>query len=191
MCTTAIIRAMNPCSHEVHRRFRGTSTWLITRLYILEDSKLNFPRCFCKKKGTFTKVSLSETCVSVIPRTTNHLKTAEGLSGSAYECFASVWRLWCGVLQMVKIWERTAWYQYCTYLGAGSSVSIVPGYWLDDRAIEVRSPAKAKDFSSNLCVQTGSEARPASCTMGTGVLSPDVKRGRDVTLTSHPHLVPR
>jgi hypothetical protein len=33
----------------------------------------------------------------------------------------------------------------------GSSVNIVSGYGLDDRAIEVRSPAEAKDFSSNLC----------------------------------------
>jgi hypothetical protein len=31
----------------------------------------------------------------------------------------------------------------------------------------VRSPAGAKDFSSSLCVQTGSEAHSASCTMGT------------------------
>jgi hypothetical protein len=29
----------------------------------------------------------------------------------------------------------------------GSSVSIVSGYCLDDRAIEVRSPEEAKDFS--------------------------------------------
>jgi hypothetical protein len=50
----------------------------------------------------------------------------------------------------------------------GSSVSIVSGYGLDDRAIEVRSPAGAKDFFSNLCVQTASGAYPASCTMGTG-----------------------
>jgi hypothetical protein len=50
----------------------------------------------------------------------------------------------------------------------GSSVSVVSGYGLDDRVIEVRFPAEAKDFSSNLCVQTGSEAHPASCTMGTG-----------------------
>jgi hypothetical protein len=49
-----------------------------------------------------------------------------------------------------------------------SSVSIVSDYGLDDRAIEVRSPAGANDFSSNLCVQTGSGAHPASCTMGTG-----------------------
>jgi hypothetical protein len=48
----------------------------------------------------------------------------------------------------------------------------VSDYGLDDRAIGVRSPAGAKDFSSNLCVQTGSEAHAASCTMGTGDLSP-------------------
>jgi hypothetical protein len=34
----------------------------------------------------------------------------------------------------------------------GSSVSIVSGYGLDDRAIMVRSQAEAKDFSSSLCV---------------------------------------
>jgi hypothetical protein len=50
----------------------------------------------------------------------------------------------------------------------GSSGSTVSDYGLDDRAIEVRSPAGAKDFSSNLCVQTGSGAHPASCPMGTG-----------------------
>jgi hypothetical protein len=36
----------------------------------------------------------------------------------------------------------------------GNSVS---DYGLDDRAIDVRSPVEAKEFSSNLCVQTGSE----------------------------------
>jgi hypothetical protein len=44
----------------------------------------------------------------------------------------------------------------------------VSDYGLDDRATVVRSPAGAKDFSSNPCVQTGSGAHPASCTMGTG-----------------------
>jgi hypothetical protein len=43
----------------------------------------------------------------------------------------------------------------------------VPDYGLDDRAIGVRSPARAEDFSSSLCVQTGSGAHPASCPMGT------------------------
>jgi hypothetical protein len=46
-------------------------------------------------------------------------------------------------------------------------------------------------FSSNLCVQTGSEAHPASCTMGTGGPFPGSKRGRGVMLTTHPHLVQR
>jgi hypothetical protein len=55
---------------------------------------------------------------------------------------------------------------------------IVSDYGLDDRAIWVRSAAGAKDFSSNLCVQTGSEAHPASCTMGTGGPFPGAKRGR-------------
>jgi hypothetical protein len=49
-----------------------------------------------------------------------------------------------------------------------SSGSIVSDYGLDDRAIGVRSPAGAKDFSSSLFVQTVSGAHPASCTMGTG-----------------------
>jgi hypothetical protein len=44
----------------------------------------------------------------------------------------------------------------------------VSGYGLDDLTIGVRSPAGAEDFSSSLCVQTGSGAHPASCTMGTG-----------------------
>jgi hypothetical protein len=62
-----------------------------------------------------------------------------------------------------------------------SSVSIVCDYGLDDRAIGVRSPAGAKHFSSSLCVQTGSGAHPASCTMGTGGPFPGSKArpGRD------------
>jgi hypothetical protein len=40
-------------------------------------------------------------------------------------------------------------------------------------------------------VQTGSEAHPASCTMGIGGPFPGAKHGRGVTLTAHPHLVSR
>jgi hypothetical protein len=72
------------------------------------------------------------------------------------------------------------------YREPGSTVNTVSGYELDDRAIEVRSPAGEKDFSSSLCVQTGFGAHPASCTKGTGVLSPGVKRGRGVMLTTQP-----
>jgi hypothetical protein len=39
-------------------------------------------------------------------------------------------------------------------------------------------------------VQTGPEAHPASCTMGTGSF-PGVRCGRGVMLTPHPLLVPR
>jgi hypothetical protein len=56
-----------------------------------------------------------------------------------------------------------------------SSGSIVSDYGLDDRAIGVRFPAGAKDFSCSLCVQIGSGANPAFRPMGTGVLSPGVK----------------
>jgi hypothetical protein len=66
-------------------------------------------------------------------------------------------------------------YVYIHTCEPSSSVSIVSGYGLDDRAIEVRSPAEAKDFSSSLCVQTGSGAHPASCTMGTGGPFPGTK----------------
>jgi hypothetical protein len=55
----------------------------------------------------------------------------------------------------------------------------------------VRSQTEAEDFSSTLCVQTGSGAHPASCTVGTVGYSPGVKRGRGVMLTTHPVLVPR
>jgi hypothetical protein len=54
------------------------------------------------------------------------------------------------------------------YWSRVSSGSIVSDYGLDDPAIGVRSPAGAKDFSSILCIQTGSGAHPASCTIGTG-----------------------
>jgi hypothetical protein len=58
----------------------------------------------------------------------------------------------------------------------------VSDYGLDDRAIGVRSSAEAKDFSSSLCVQTGSGVHTASCIMGTGGPFPGGKArpGRDI-----------
>jgi hypothetical protein len=63
----------------------------------------------------------------------------------------------------------------------GSSVSIVSGYGLDDRAIEVRSPAGAKSIFP---LALGPTQPPVQWVSG-------VKRGRGVTLTNHPLLVPR
>jgi hypothetical protein len=59
----------------------------------------------------------------------------------------------------------------------GSSGSIVSDYGLDDRAIEVRSPTGAEDFSSSPCDQTGSGAHPASYPMGIGGSFPVGKAG--------------
>jgi hypothetical protein len=51
-------------------------------------------------------------------------------------------------------------------IGAGVAQSV---QWLTtDRTAGVRSPTGTEDLSSSLCVQTGSGAHPASCTMGTG-----------------------
>jgi hypothetical protein len=66
---------------------------------------------------------------------------------------------------------QTLFFPYIAKWESGSSISM-SDYELDDRAIGVRSPAEAKDFSSNLCVQTGSEAHQASCTVVPEVLSP-------------------
>jgi hypothetical protein len=67
-----------------------------------------------------------------------------------------------------------------------SSVSIVSGHGLDERAIEVRSPAGAKVFDLAFCMQTGSDAHPTSCPMGTGGPFPDgkVRPGRDADHSS-------
>jgi hypothetical protein len=63
--------------------------------------------------------------------------------------------------------------------------------WLTTaRTTGVRSATDEMDSSSTLCVRTGSEAHPASCTMGIRGSFPGVKRGRGVTLTTDPHLVP-
>jgi hypothetical protein len=45
----------------------------------------------------------------------------------------------------------------------------------------VRSLTETEDFSSSLCVQTGSGAHPASCPMGTGgpFLEGKARPGRD------------
>jgi hypothetical protein len=71
----------------------------------------------------------------------------------------------------------------------GSSVSIVSDYGLDDRD---SIPDRGRGFFFFV-----SASRPAlgptqpPIQWVPGVLSPKVKRGRGMTLTTHPHLVPR
>ena len=68
-------------------------------------------------------------------------------------------------------------------VGRDSSVGISTGYGLDGPGIESRW---GWDFPP---VQTGPGVHPASCIMGT-MSFPGLKRGRVVTLTPHPLLVP-
>jgi hypothetical protein len=65
--------------------------------------------------------------------------------------------------------------------GVAQSVECVTKDW----ATVARS-LKSKGFFSGLCVQTSSEAHPASYPISNGVLSQGIKRGRGVTLTNHP-----
>ena len=69
--------------------------------------------------------------------------------------------------------------------GPGSVVGIATAYGLDGPGIEYRWGARL-----SAPVQTGPEAHPASCTMGTGSF-PGVRCGRGVTMTPHPLPVPR
>jgi hypothetical protein len=70
-----------------------------------------------------------------------------------------------------------------------SSGSIVSDYGLDVRAIGVRSPARIFLIASLSRPALGPIQPPVQWVRG--VLSPGLKRGRGVMLTTHPHLVPR
>jgi hypothetical protein len=61
------------------------------------------------------------------------------------------------------------------FVSGGISASIVSDCRLHDRAMGLRSPAEEADLSSGLCVQTGSEAHPASYPVGTGGTIPGRK----------------
>jgi hypothetical protein len=74
-------------------------------------------------------------------------------------------------LMLYLLFGSTAWsfrnliIRYLHRMSRGSSVSIVSDYRLDNSD---SIPGIGKIFFSSLCVQTGSEAHPASCTVGTG-----------------------
>jgi hypothetical protein len=72
-----------------------------------------------------------------------------------------------------------------------SSGSIVYDYGLDNRAIGVRSPEGHRIFplTSVSTPALGPTQPPVQWVPG--VFSPGVRLGRDVMLTTHPHLVPR
>jgi hypothetical protein len=71
----------------------------------------------------------------------------------------------------------------------GSSVSIVFGYGLGDRGSIPGRGERIFPLTSVSIPALGPTQPPVQWVPG--VLSPGVKRGRGVTLTTHPHLVPR
>jgi hypothetical protein len=72
-----------------------------------------------------------------------------------------------------------------------SSASIVSDYGLDDRAIgfDPRQGQRIFPIASFIRPALGPTQPPAQWVPR--VLSPGLKSGRGVTLTTHPHLVPR
>jgi hypothetical protein len=77
-------------------------------------------------------------------------------------------------------------FRFMKWATVAQSVQCLP----TDSTTGVRSPTEAEDFSSSLCVRTGSGAHPASRATGTGYFSGG-KGGRGVMLTTHSYLVSR
>jgi hypothetical protein len=77
------------------------------------------------------------------------------------------------------------------YESRGCSVSVVSGYGLNERAIEFRSPEEARDFSSTLWSRPALGSTQLPLQWLPRAISPGVKRGLGVTLTTYLHLVPR
>jgi hypothetical protein len=73
----------------------------------------------------------------------------------------------------------------------GSSVSIVSGYGLDDRAIGFDPRRGERIFPLAFVSRPALGPTQPPVQWVPGVLSPEVKRGRGVTLTTHHRLVPR
>jgi hypothetical protein len=71
-------------------------------------------------------------------------------------------------------------------LGRGSSVSIVSGYGLDDRAMRFDPRQEQRIFPLASLPRPALGPTQAPVQWVPGVLSPGVKRGLGVTLTTHP-----
>jgi hypothetical protein len=71
--------------------------------------------------------------------------------------------------------------------GVAQSVQCLTADWTNG----FRCPPEAMYFSCRLCVQTSSEAHPASCAMGIGDPVPRFKGWPGVKLTILSHVVPR
>jgi hypothetical protein len=80
-------------------------------------------------------------------------------------------------------------YRLTVFRSRGSSVSIVSDYGLDDRGSIPDRGQRIFLLASASKSALGPTQPPVQWVPG--VLSPGLKRGRGVTLITHPHLVPR
>jgi hypothetical protein len=180
-----------PCSQVDDKRFRraycfhhqdGGSTHLetsvninlTTRQYISEDSK----------QHTRRRENLKSHKPLLCLITSSTVTTPSCLSGKhSKEHFwnCSVFQ-WCHPISL-----RTHPFFCQPYTSLRLPQSIVSDYRLDDWG---SIPSRCKGLSSSLCVQTSSEALPASYPMGTGggFLLQGLNWGTGVTLTTHPNL---
>jgi hypothetical protein len=88
----------------------------------------------------------------------------------------------CGSVYVITVVWDTAQCSLVEGAGAALSVYCLTTSWTNG----IRSPAKAKGFSSSHCIQTSSEAHPASYPICIGGPFQGVKLGRGVTLTVYP-----
>jgi hypothetical protein len=84
----------------------------------------------------------------------------------------------------LKMFHCTLW-----KLLGGEKVCLAT-YWTTGRS-RFDPRQRRKNFSSSLCVQTGSVPTQPPVQRVPGFFSPRIKRGRGVTLTTNPHLVSR
>jgi hypothetical protein len=153
-------------------------------IYNFFSTKCNVNTCLLRPRSDYYHTHQNKT-YRVTPDSKQQLKAASAKIGDRVSCFLGnqIPRTFPETENhFIYIPKYTAYiYVYIiVYLkyhkrSRGCSASMVSGYGMDDRVIQVLSPAKAKDFSSNLLVQTGSQP-PVQWVPG--VLSSGVKRSR-------------
>jgi hypothetical protein len=128
--------------------------------------------------------------ISIVPSMKPNTQLVRWLehSFSYFPCFDD--NIFC----QLKIWHRnllTKIYILLRFvLPTGAAVAQAV-YGLDDWAIEVRSPTEVEDFSSSPASRPALGPTQPPTNGYRGFFPRGVKRGRGVTLTTHPHLVPR
>jgi hypothetical protein len=100
----------------------------------------------------------------------------------------STWEMYC-IFRELQLLQKFLGMYFYLYGELGSSVSIVSDYG----QLRFDPCQRRKDFSSSLCPDRlwGPPSLLYNGYQGGGVLSPGIKHGRGMMLTTHSHLVPR